>query len=92
MNLRQATAAIIAAGINAKLVLAADPEMEDDEIILNGNDSVGVQVSATRNGLRFSASVQKGTGADWTLTHGKMTADPVAAAREALTIHQRGMN
>lgn len=92
MNLRAATAAINAAGIVARLVLARDPEMEDDEIVLNDDDKVSVQVSATRNGLRFSASVASGTGADFGVTHGKMGPDPVAAARDALRIHSKGLN
>lgn len=83
MNRAQALAAVRAAGIPAVLTLAQD-ECEDDQISLHGNESIGVQISATRDGLRFSASVVTGEGADLAVTFGAERADPVAAARDAL--------
>lgn len=86
MNIRSAFAAIQQAGIKARFVASQDPEMEDDEFVLNDNDNICVQISATRDGLRFSASFADGEGDDWGVTHGRMTKDPVAAAREAIAL------
>jgi hypothetical protein len=83
MNRSQALAAIRAANIKAKLVRATD-ETTDDEIQLIGNPDISVQICATRDGLRFIASFADGEGDDWGVTQGKMTRDPVAAAREAI--------
>lgn len=83
MNLNQAATAIRAAGILATFQ-RADDEATDDQFILNGDDNICVQISATRNGLEFCASFADGEGDDWGVTHGRPTKDPVAAAREAI--------
>ena len=83
MNRSQALAAIRAANIRAKMVCATD-EMEDDKIQLIGNADISVQICATRDGLRFIACFADGEGDDWGITQGRMTRDPVAAAREAI--------
>lgn len=83
MNRKQALAAIQEAGIPATLILAED-ETTDDCIALGGNEDCTVQISFTRDGLRFCASVASGKGDDWGVTHGAETKDPVRAAHDAL--------
>ena len=89
MTPRLATNLIRAAGYGADLCLARDPECEDDEIAINGSNNISVQISASRNGLYFCASVTSGVGEDWGVTHGKLTRDPVEAARDALRIGEK---
>lgn len=83
MNRQQAVAAIQESGIRATLILAED-ECTDDCIALNGMEDCTVQISFTRDGLRFCASVASGEGDDWGVTHGAETKDPVRAAHDAL--------
>lgn len=88
MNRTQAVAAIVAAGIQAELVLS-DDECCDDDIQLLGKEDICVQISATRDGLRFGASVECGEGDDWGVIFGAETDDPVAAARKAIEYAKR---
>lgn len=85
MTISEALAAIQAAGITATFT-PADDESCDDDIVLNFNSATQVQISATRNGLRFCGKFYDGEGDDFGVTHGRETADPVAAAREALAL------
>lgn len=83
MTRAEACRAIRAAGIAAELVIAKD-ETVDDEVWLNGSEDVIVQISVTGDGLRFTGCFGHGDGDDYGVTFGKMTSDPVCAAREAL--------
>ena len=85
MTRSQALKAIRAAGIEAKLVVATE-ESVDDSISLNGSDEVSVQISVTRDGLRFTGTFGDGEDDDYQVTFGKLTSDPVYAAREALAL------
>lgn len=83
MTRTQAIAAIRAANIKCRLVRAED-ETCDDSIELIGREDIAVQICATRDGLMFCANFYEGEGDDFGVTHGKMTRNPVAAAREAI--------
>ncbi len=88
MNRNQALAAVRAADIQATLVLARFPDEADDELQLT-SPAVSVQISDGRKGLRFTANVLHGAGADRGVWFGRSTPDPVEAAREALRVAQR---
>lgn len=85
MSIAEAIYLITKGGIQAKFV-PTDDEACDDSIMLNGNENIAVQVMATRDGLRFCAAFYEGEGDDFCVTHGQVTKDPVAAAREAVAL------
>lgn len=88
MNRTQALAAVRAADIQATLVLARFPDEADDELQL-ASPAVSVQISDGRKGLRFTANVLHGEGADRGVWFSRSTADPVEAARAAIAWAQR---
>lgn len=83
MNRTEALAAVRIVDSRAALEISDDPAC-DDQIILCGNDNIAVQISATRDGLRFCASVASGDGDDFGVRHGDDFSDPVPAAQQAL--------
>lgn len=88
MNVAQAIQAIRAAGIAAAFS-PSDDESCDDQITISGNDAINVQISATRNGLRFCGTFADGEGDDFGVTFGQETSDPVAAARAAIAFAEK---
>lgn len=81
MKIRDAINLIEAAGMSARFV-PSDDCCCDDQIELLDREDIGVQIAS---GL-FVAYVYSGEGNDFAVTHGKLTRDPVAAAREAVAL------